>query len=68
MNAGQDTNVILFKLQWFRLGQEVSKQQLDDVLGIMQTKAGQLDADYLRRWAATLQVDDLLERLRDQRA
>jgi hypothetical protein len=61
-------DVILFKLQWYRLGQEVARQQLDDVRGILQSKAGQLDEEYLARWAASLNVLDLLRRVRDELA
>ena len=58
-------DVILFKLQWFRRGHEVAGQQLEDVRGVLQAQAGRLDEDYLARWALTLQVDDLLKRVRD---
>jgi uncharacterized membrane protein YcaP (DUF421 family) len=59
-------DVILYKLQWFRLGQEVARQQLADVAGILLAKAGHLDEEYLTRWAAELKVEDLLERLREE--
>ena len=33
-----------------------------DVLGVLKTRAGELDQAYLREWAGELQVADLLER------
>lgn len=55
-------DTILAKLEWYRLGGEVSERQWRDVLGVMKVRAGDLDLDYLRQWAVELQVVDLLER------
>ena len=55
-------DTVLAKLEWFRLGGEVSERQWRDVLGILMVQAGKLDLIYLRRWAKDLQVSDLLER------
>jgi hypothetical protein len=55
-------DTILAKLEWYRLGGEVSDRQWRDILGVMKTRAGELELDYLRRWAAELHVSDLLER------
>jgi hypothetical protein len=55
-------DVVLFKLHWFRLGQESSEQQWKDILGVLKSKSGQLDDTYLNHWAAQLKVDDLLAR------
>ena len=52
----------LAKLEWYRLGGEVSDRQWRDVLGVVRVQAERLDRDYLRRMAAELGVDDLLER------
>jgi len=59
-------DIILLKLEWYRIGQEVSEKQWSDVLGVLQVKAGQLDEAYLDRWAASLGVSDLLARARQQ--
>jgi hypothetical protein len=59
-------DVILFKLQWFRLGGEVSEQQWNDVLGVLRTQTDRLDATYLDHWAATLGLSDLLVRARGE--
>jgi len=55
-------DVILSKLEWYRLGGEASEHQWRDVLGVMKTRAGGLDLDYLRKWAGELKVTDLLDR------
>jgi hypothetical protein len=55
-------DVILSKLEWYRMGGEVSDRQWRDILGVLKTKSEQLDRAYLRKWAKELNVEDLLER------
>ncbi len=55
-------DTILSKLEWYRLGGEVSERQWRDILGVLKVRAGELDLDYLRKWAGELRVSDLLER------
>ena len=55
-------DTILSKLEWYRMGGEVSERQWRDILGVLKTRAGELDLAYLRKWAIELKVDDLLER------
>jgi hypothetical protein len=57
-------DIILLKLEWYRLGREVSEVQWNDVLGVFQVQAKQLDQGYLDHWAGELGVSDLLERAR----
>jgi len=57
---------VLQKLWWFRRGNEVSERQWRDVLGVLKVQADQLDYDYLRHWAARLDVADLLEKAVDE--
>ena len=57
---GFDT--VLRKLEWYRLGREVSDRQWNDILGVIRTQGDRLDFDYLRHWASELGVADLLER------
>jgi hypothetical protein len=55
-------DIILAKLEWFRMSSEVSERQWRDVLGIMKVRAGYLDLEYLRKWASKLNVNELLEK------
>ena len=55
-------DTVLAKLEWYRLGNEVSDRQWRDILGVLKTRAGELELDYLRKWAGELNVGDLLER------
>jgi hypothetical protein len=55
-------DIILAKLDWFRLGSEVSERQWRDVLSILKAHDTGLDISYLRQWASALEVSDLLER------
>ncbi len=55
-------DTILSKLEWYRMGGEVSDRQWRDILGVLKTRAGELDLAYLRKWAGELKVGDLLER------
>jgi hypothetical protein len=51
---------ILLKLEWYRLGGEISDRQWSDILGILRVQAERLDQAYLDHWAADLGVADLL--------
>lgn len=55
-------DIILAKLEWFRMGGETSERQWRDVLGVVKVQQAKLDEDYLREWAAVLEVSDLLDR------
>lgn len=58
--SAEDT--VLAKLEWYRMGGEVSDRQWRDVLAVLAAQDGRLDDAYLRRWATTLGVRDLLDR------
>ena len=55
-------DITLAKLEWFRLGGEISERQWRDILGVLKTQQASLDSSYLQHWAARLGVADLLER------
>ena len=55
-------DLLLNKLEWYRMGGEVSDRQWNDILGVLKVQGTALDMDYLQRWAADLDVTDLLER------
>jgi hypothetical protein len=53
-------DVILNKLEWFRLGSGISERQWGDVVGVIRVQGPSLDTAYLRRWATELGLSDLL--------
>lgn len=55
-------DTILAKLEWYRLGDELSDRQWRDILGVLAVQGDRLDLSYMREWAADLGVSDLLER------
>ncbi|HLT47018.1 MAG TPA: hypothetical protein VK002_07305 [Rubricoccaceae bacterium] len=59
---GTPEDIVLHKLLWYRMGDEVSERQWHDVLGVLKVQSEALDGPYLHRWAAALGVSDLLSR------
>lgn len=57
-------DVVLLKLEWYRLGGESSDRQWSDILGVLRVRSGQLEDAYMDRWAAELGMADLLARAR----
>jgi hypothetical protein len=57
--TAEDT--ILAKLRWYNSGGRVSNNQWTDVVGIIGGSPSRLDLDYLRKWAETLGLIELLE-------
>ena len=64
-NVASPEDLILAKLEWYRLGGGISDRQWTDILAVMKIQAPTLDLAYLRRWAPELAVADLLERALD---
>ena len=57
---------ILSKLEWYRLGGEISDRQWQDVLNVLKIQGERIDRAYLQHWAAELGVADLLTRALEQ--
>jgi hypothetical protein len=56
-------DIVLQKLRWFRLGDEVATHQLSDVRAVLRVQGDAIDQSYLIEWARRLGVFDLLQRL-----
>lgn len=56
-------DIVVAKLEWYRLGGEDSERQWSDVIGVLRLNAGRLDLDLLRESATEVGVADLLERV-----
>ena len=53
-------DVVLAKLEWYRLGDEASERQWRDIIEVMMAQGKVLDRSYLVHWAGELRVADLL--------
>jgi hypothetical protein len=59
-------DVVLNKLEWFRLGNEVSQLQWEDAIGVLAVQRNRLDDAYLDSWATKLGLFELLSRARQR--
>jgi hypothetical protein len=50
-NIASPEDIILAKLEWYRMGGEVSDRQWNDILGVLKLQGLRLDLVYLRQWA-----------------
>lgn len=55
-------DIVAAKLEWFRLGGELSERQWSDILGVLRLNAGKLNLELLTESAMELGVPDLLRR------
>ena len=61
-------DAILTKLEWYRLGDEVSDRQWRDVIEMLEAQWQRVDREYLTKWAKELKVDDLAKLALEQAA
>ncbi len=54
---------IISKLEWYRLTDETSERQWEDVSRLVKLMGHYLDLPYLEKMAASIRIDDLLEKL-----
>ncbi len=55
-------DIVLAKLEWYELGGRISDRQWRDLLSVLKTQGSALDTAYLRQWAQSLGIADLLKR------
>jgi hypothetical protein len=56
-------DIVIQKLDWYRKGEGISERQWRDAVGVVAVQGERFDADYARRWAKHLELDELLERV-----
>ena len=66
VNVASPEDMILAKLVWYRLGNETSERQWNDLTQVTQVRFRSLDQQYVQHWAAELAVADLWQRLYDE--
>jgi len=55
-------DMVLEKLRWYRLGNQISDRQWQDVQGILKVKQEQLDLHYMNKKAHGMGLEELLNR------
>jgi hypothetical protein len=53
-------DAILTKLEWYRLGGEISERQWRDVIEMLEAQWQTVDRAYLANWSKEIRVDDLV--------
>jgi hypothetical protein len=56
-------DAIISKLEWYRKTNETSERQWDDVTRLLKLLGDAADVEYLKKSAASVRVEDLLQRL-----
>lgn len=54
-------DIILQKLYWYQLGEQVSERQWNDVLGVLKVRGNELDVEYMEHVARDTGLSQLLE-------
>jgi len=60
-------DIILSKLEWFKMGGEVSERQWRDIIGVLKVQENNLDMEYLQKWIYRLHLSDLWKRLLEEK-
>lgn len=55
-------DVILAKLEWYKMGGQVSHKQWSDILGVLRIQNNHLDLIYLRKWSDELKLGELFDK------
>jgi hypothetical protein len=55
-------DIIISKLEWYKLGGEVSERQWKDLIGVLKIQGKKLDFNYLKKWASDLGLSTLLDK------
>lgn len=53
-------DIIINKLQWYKMGGKISERQWLDVIGVIKVQGKSLDKNYLQLWSKKLGIFDLL--------
>ncbi len=59
-------DIIIHKLQWYKMGGLVSERQWLDVIGVIKVQGDLLDKKYLKRWSQKLGLSSLLQEAFDE--
>ena len=62
VNVATAEDTVLAKLEWAAAGE--SERQLRDVMGILEMRRGELDLEYIERWAPELGIEGLWQGVR----
>jgi hypothetical protein len=54
-------DIIIHKLQWYKMGGLVSERQWFDIIGVVKVQDDLLDKKYLKRWSKKLGLSSLLK-------
>ncbi|MBN1695778.1 hypothetical protein JW879_10350 [candidate division WOR-3 bacterium] len=55
-------DIIINKLNWYKIGNGVSERQWRDIIGVIKIQGNSLDKKYLKEWAIKLNLIELLKK------
>ena len=59
-------DIIIAKVQWYKIGGFVSERQWLDVIGVIKVQGDLLDKKYLKRWSQKLGLSSLMQKAFDE--